>query len=55
MSDGPHLNLQQQGNIRIEIKFAEAIKKIISVFVYAEFENIIEISKTRHVLCDFPN
>ena len=55
MCDGPHLNLQQQGNLRIEIKFDSALTQTISVLVYAEFENIIEISKSRHVICDFPN
>ncbi|GFV71376.1 uncharacterized protein F54H12.2 [Trichonephila clavipes] len=55
LCDGPHLNLQHQGNLRIEIKFANALTKTISVFIYAEFENIIEINKSRHSLCDFPN
>ena len=54
MWDEPHLKLQEQGNI-IEIKFAEPSVKIIFVFEYAEFENIIENSKSHHVLCDFPN
>ena len=55
LCDGPHLNLQHQGNLRIEIKFIKPLKSTISVFIYAEFENIIEITKSRHVLCDFPN
>ena len=55
MCDGPHLNLQHQGNLRVEIKFSKALQSTISVFIYAEFENIIEITKSRHVLCDFPN
>ena len=55
MCDGPHLNLQQQGNLRVEIKFSKAIAETLSVLIYAEFENVIEISKARHVLCDFAN
>lgn len=55
LCDGPHLNLQHQGNLRVEIKFSSALSSTISVLIYAEFENIIEISKSRHVLCDFPN
>ena len=55
MCDGPHLNLQHQGNLRVEIKFATALQSTISVLVYAEFENIIEITKAHHILCDFPN
>ena len=42
--EGSHLNLQQQGNLRTEIKFDTTLVKTISVFVYAEFENIIEIA-----------
>lgn len=55
LCDGPHLNLQHQGNLRVEIKFSQALTSTISVFIYAEFENVIEITKSRHVLCDFPN
>lgn len=55
MCNGDHFNLQHQGNLRVEIKFSEEIKQTLSVLVYAEFQNVIEISKNRHVLCDFPN
>ena len=55
MCNGDHFNLQHQGNLRVEIKFSEEIKKTLSVLIYAEFQNVIEISKSRHVLCDFPN
>ena len=55
MCDGEHFNLQRQGNLRVEIKFSEAIAQTLSVLIYAEFQNVIEISKSRHVLCDFPN
>lgn len=55
MCDGSHMNLQHQGNLRLEIKFSTALEHTISVFVYAEFENIIEITKSRNVLCDFAN
>lgn len=55
LCEGPHLNLQHQGNLRVEIKFSKALTKTISVLMYAEFENVIEITKSRHVLCDFGN
>lgn len=55
LCDGPHLNLQHQGNLRVEIKFSKALAKTISILVYAEFENVIEVTKTRQILCDFPN
>ena len=53
--DGPHLNLQQLGKIRNGVKFAELLKEITSVFEYAGFENIIEISKTRRCYVTFLN
>ncbi|KFM74444.1 hypothetical protein X975_15232, partial [Stegodyphus mimosarum] len=43
-----HLNLQQQGNLRVELKFSKALTETISVLIYAEFENVIEINKSRH-------
>ncbi|XP_035208189.1 uncharacterized protein F54H12.2-like [Stegodyphus dumicola] len=55
MCDGSHFNLQHQGNLRVEIKFAKALSVTLSVLVYAEFQNVIEITKSRHVLCDFAN
>ncbi|GBM14486.1 Uncharacterized protein F54H12.2 [Araneus ventricosus] len=53
LCDGSHLNLVNQGNLRIELKFASALEKTISVLVYAEFQNMIEITNSRNVLCDF--
>lgn len=55
MCDGSHFNLQHQGNLRVEMKFSEAVGRTLSVLIYAEFQNAIEITKTRHVLCDFAN
>jgi len=55
LCEGPHLNLQHQGNLRVEMKFSQALSKTISVLIYAEFENVIEVTKSRHVLCDFAN
>ncbi|GBM22488.1 Uncharacterized protein F54H12.2 [Araneus ventricosus] len=55
LCDGSHFNLLHQGNLRVEAKFARALEETVSVLVYAEFQNIIEITKSRHVLCDFAN
>ncbi|XP_054708218.1 uncharacterized protein F54H12.2-like [Uloborus diversus] len=55
LCNGPHLNLQHQGNLRVEIKFSTAIEETLSLLIYAEFQNVIEITKSRHVLCDFAN
>lgn len=52
-SECGHLHLLRQGNLRVELKFSKALQKTISVIVYGEFQNLIEITKARSVLCDF--
>ena len=55
LCDGSHLNLIRHSNLRLEIKFGTALAQTISLLVYAEFENLIEINKTRNILYDFGN
>lgn len=50
LCDGPHLNLQHQGKLSVEFKFSSELSSTISVLIYAKFENVIEIYKSRHVL-----
>jgi hypothetical protein len=37
--------LIKQGNLRVEIHFAEAMAGTINVVLYAEFDNVIEIDR----------
>lgn len=53
LCDGSHLNLIHQGNLRVELKFAKSLPKTVSMLIYAEFQNVLEITKSRSVLCDF--
>lgn len=53
LCNNDHMNLIQQGNLRIEMKFATVLSKTITVLVYAEFQNVIEITKSRNIICDF--
>lgn len=55
LCDGAHMNLVRHSNLRLEIKFNIALARTISVLVYAEFENVIEINKERNILYDFGN
>jgi hypothetical protein len=50
---GDHFNLIKQGNLRLEIQFAQPLPNTINVITYAEFENIIEIDKSRNVIFDY--
>lgn len=49
----PHLNAQHSGSLRIEIQFAANLTRAVTAIVFAEFNNLIEISKLREVSCDF--
>ncbi|GFX78921.1 uncharacterized protein F54H12.2 [Trichonephila clavipes] len=53
LCDGEHFNLIKHNNLRIELKFNKALEQTVSFIVFAEFESLIEIDKTRNVLFDF--
>nr|XP_042913843.1 uncharacterized protein F54H12.2-like [Parasteatoda tepidariorum] len=55
LCSGEHLNLIKHSNLRLELKFAKSLKKTVCVIVFAEFENLIEINKSRNILFDFGN
>ncbi|GIX99585.1 hypothetical protein CDAR_26361 [Caerostris darwini] len=55
LCNGDHLNLIKQSNLRLEIKFSQSLSQTISVIVFAEFDNVMEINKTRNILVDFGN
>ena len=48
-----HFNLQKQGNLRLEVNFRQPLAQTINVIIYAEFENIIEIDRSRNVIFDY--
>ena len=51
--DGSCFHLVQKGNLRIEMHFAAALRQTIYVVVYAEFDSVLEIDKSRNVVYDF--
>lgn len=53
MSEIGTFQLIKQGNLRVEIHFAEALAATINVVLYAEFDNVIEIDRNRQVLFDY--
>jgi hypothetical protein len=53
MSEVGAFQLIKQGNLRVEIHFAEALTATINVVLYAEFDNVIEIDRNRQVLFDY--
>lgn len=52
ISNAAHFHLVRNGNLRLELKFASALRETVAVIVYAEFQNLIEIDKNRTVLMD---
>ena len=55
MSENDHFNLSRQGSVRLDMKFAVALPHTVTVIVYAEFENVIEIDHHRNIVLDFTN
>ena len=53
MDADDHYPLIKHGNLRLEIEFGTALAEPISILVYAEFDNIIEITLDRHVQIDY--
>ncbi|KAK3922312.1 hypothetical protein KUF71_011781 [Frankliniella fusca] len=49
----PHWNLQRQGTLRLDLRFAAPLAQPINCIIYAEFQNLIEIDKNRNVIVDF--
>jgi hypothetical protein len=55
LSEDDHFNLIREGSVRVDMKFGDALPNTINVIVYAEFENIIEIDRSRSVIFDYSN
>ena len=53
LSDSGHFNIVKQGNLRLELHFKTQLPYTVNAIVYAEFDNVIEIDKSRNVLFDF--
>ena len=51
-SGGGHFQLRKNGNLRLELGFAEPLPSTVNVVVYAEFESVIEIDRSRTVFVD---
>ena len=45
--------LMKNGNIRLELHFAKASPRTLTVIVFAEHDNLLEIDRERHVAFDY--
>jgi len=53
LGEDDHFGLVRQGSVRLALKFAASLAATVTVIVYAEFENIIEVDRDRNVIFDF--
>ncbi|KAK2834689.1 hypothetical protein Q7C36_015390 [Tachysurus vachellii] len=50
---GQHLSLIKSGNMRMELRFRQALPRTVNLIVYASFDSILEINNRRNVLIDY--
>ena len=55
MSQEGHYNLIKQGSLRLDMKFGTALPNTVTFIAYGEFENLIEIDRSRNLVFDFNN
>jgi len=52
LGDDDHFNLVKHGNLRLALKFGEALTETVTVIVFAEFDKVIDLDRDRNVLVD---
>jgi hypothetical protein len=53
-SSAQYWSVQRTGNMSINLRFGKELPHNITVIVYSEFDNLIEIDKFRNVIVDYP-
>lgn len=53
LSDQCHFQPVKDGNLRLEAHFREGLPHTINVICYAEFDNVVEIDRSRNVIFDY--
>lgn len=48
-----HFNLLKKGNLNLNLVFSENLKNPVTLLVYMEFDNMIEITNTRQIIKDY--
>ncbi|XP_025994071.2 uncharacterized protein F54H12.2-like [Solenopsis invicta] len=52
-NNNTHWNLMKHGNVRIDVRFEEALRTTVNCIIYAEYDNILEIDASRHIIVDY--
>ena len=53
LSDGCHLNLIKEGNVRLEAGFDAPLPNTVNCIVFSESQGLIQIDRSRNVIYDF--
>ena len=53
LAENDHYNLIRQGNVRLVLKFANALPGAVTAIAYAEFDSLIEVDRDRNIVYDF--
>jgi hypothetical protein len=53
LGESNHFSLIKTGSVRLNLNFGEALPNTINVICYAEFQNVLEVDKSRNVHYDF--
>jgi hypothetical protein len=48
-------SLQRNSTMRIEVRFATALTEAVDCLIYAEFDNLLEVTRDRNVIVDYNN
>ena len=52
-SCGENFELVENGNLRLEVHFGQALPATVNAVIYAEFDNLLQIDKSRNVVFDY--
>ena len=55
LGDSGHFQLQREGSVRVDLKFAAALPNTVNVICYAEFDSVIEVDRHRNVIFNYSN
>ena len=49
LSDGPHFDFVHDGNVRLEVRFAQNLQAAVTCLVHAEYDSLTEVHKDRNI------
>ena len=53
LTDDQKFDQLRTGSVRLQLRFANSLPVPVTLIVYAEYQNMIEIDKNRNIIYDF--